>query len=185
MKIITVSGYKPLELNVFNEDDSRIQFLKKAIEKRLIQLLHEGLEWVLISGQMGIEMWTAEVVLHLKKSYDINLAIIPPFENQEKRWPEAYQQKYHQLIYAADFYQTIYKNDYKGPYQFRAKDMWLVEKSNGSLLLMDEEYPGSVRYFYKVAKEAENYPIYLITPTDVDEVVEEIQMTDPDYWNSI
>ena len=40
---------------------------KKFIAHKLEQLLDEGLEWVLIQGQMGIELWTAEVVIELKR----------------------------------------------------------------------------------------------------------------------
>src|SRR5690625_5642377 len=85
MKILTVTGCKHMELSIFSEEDPRIEFIKKAIEKRLISFIEEGLEWVLISGQMGVEMWTAEVVLDLKETYDIQVGVIPPFENQESR----------------------------------------------------------------------------------------------------
>lgn len=183
MKILTVTGCKPMELNIFNEEDPRIEFIKKAIEKRLINFIEEGLEWVLISGQMGVEMWTAEVILDLKEIYDIQIGVIPPFENQESRWPESLQHKYEELKFTADFFQPLYNEGYKGPIQFKTRDMWLIDKSDGALLLMDEEQPGTVRYFFGTAKQAENYPIYMITPFDIEEVVEEMRMTDPEYWS--
>ena len=182
IKNLVVSGCKPMELSIFNEADHRISFVKKAIEKRLIQFIEEGLEWVLISGQMGVELWTAEVVLDLKETYDINIAMIPPFENMASRWPEALQHKYEELSFSVDFYEPIYQGDYRGPYQFRARDEWLMDKSDACLLLMDEEYLGSVEYFYKVAKARDDYPVYFITPFDIDEVLREIQMQDPKYW---
>ena len=172
-----------MEMNIFNENDEKIKFVKRAIEKRLRQLIEEGLEWILISGQMGVEMWTAEVVLDLKDKYNINLAIVPPFLNQAKRWPEALQFKYEELLVVADFYEPIYQEEYKGPYQFQAKDLWLIDKSDGCLLLIDDEYPGSVEYFRQKAQAVENYPIYTITPFDLEDVVLEMQMEDPAYWN--
>lgn len=183
MRILTVTGCKPMELSIFNEADPRIVFVKKALEKRLIGFIEEGLEWVLISGQTGVEMWTAEVVLELKEMYDIKVGIIPPFENQESRWPEALKHKYKELIFVADFCKPIFKGDYKGAYQFQAKDGWLVDKSDAALILMDEENPGSAGYFHDVAKEAEGYPIYMITPSDIEDMVEELRMTDPHYWD--
>lgn len=180
MKRLVVSGCKPMEINIFNEADERIEYIKSALKKRIIGFIEEGLEWVIISGQMGVEIWTAEVVLDLKEEYDIKIGMFPPFENQHRRWPEPLQEKYENLTFTVDFHQPIYKGDYKGPYQFKAKDKWLIEKTDGSLLLMDEEYPGSTGYFYEAAKEAENYPIYFITPFDLQEIVEEIQMTDPE-----
>lgn len=182
IKNLVVSGCKPMELSIFNEEDPRIKFVKRAIEKRLIQFIEEGLEWVLISGQMGVELWTAEVVLGLKEIYDIQIAMIPPFENMASRWPEALQHKYEELSFTVDFYEPLYQGDYRGPFQFRRRDEWLIDKSDACLLLMDEEYPGSVGYFYNVVKKRDDYPSYFITPFDIEEVVQEIQMQDPRYW---
>lgn len=183
MKVLTVTGYKPMELSIFKPDDKRISFVKGAIEKRLIDFLEDGLEWVLISGQMGVELWAGEVVLDMKEKYPIKLAVIPPFENQESRWPEQVQLLYQKLLARADFYKPLYKGDYQGPFQFQAKNMWLVDKSDGCLMLLDEEFPGSNRFFHEAAvKAGEDYPIFLITPADLDEIVEEMRMTDEEYW---
>jgi uncharacterized phage-like protein YoqJ len=184
MKVLAVTGYKPMEINIFKETDPKIAFIKAAIEKKLIGFIEEGLEWILISGQMGVELWAAEVALDLKEEYDIQIAIIPPFENQENRWPEELKMKYEEVTMVVDFYQPLYTGDYKGPYQFKAKNKWLIEKSDACLILFDDEYPGSNRFFYEEAKNTtKDYPVYLITPSDLDDMVEELRMGDPDYWN--
>lgn len=103
-----------MELGIFKVDDPKITFIKEAIKKRLLSFIDEGLEWVLISGQMGVEAWAGEVVLELQETYDIMLGVIPPFENQENRWPEAIQQSYQALIMAADFHKPLYQGEYKG-----------------------------------------------------------------------
>lgn len=181
MKILHITGYKPMELNIFSENDKRIQIIKKALEKRITSFIEEGLEWVVISGQMGVELWTGEVVLDLKKDYDINLGVFPPFEDQESRWPENLQHKYQELQFIADHFRTIYEGGYRGPFQFKARDKWIVSKCDGSLILMDDEHPGSTVYFHKVAEEASNYPIHYITPFDLDDIVEEMRMTDDGF----
>lgn len=171
-----------MELNIFKDDDHRITFIKAAIQKKLIGFIEEGLEWVLISGQMGVELWTAEVVMDLQEEYDIKLAIFPPFENQDNRWPEQIQQLYQELITIADFYKPLYVGGYKGSYQFKAKNKWLIDKSDGCLILLDDEFPGSNRFFYEEAKQVNNYSIYTITPYDLNDIAEEMRMEDPDYW---
>ncbi|HLS08769.1 DUF1273 domain-containing protein [Lentibacillus sp.] len=184
MSVMTVTGYKPMEINIFKHDDERISIIKAAIEKRLIGFIEEGLEWVLISGKMGVELWAGEVVLELRDRYGLKLAVIPPFENQEERWPEPIQQVYQEMTAAADFFRPLYKGGYNGPYQYQASNKWLIDKSDGCLFLLDEEFPGSNRYFYDEAKQAAgDYPIYLITPADLEDMVEEIRMMDPDYWD--
>lgn len=182
MKVLNVTGYKSLEMGIFKESDPRIEFIKAAIEKRLKEFIEEGLEWVIVSGQMGVEMWAAEVVQQLQENYPIQLGIFPAFENQANRWPEVLQMKYEELIMTADFYKPLYAGDYRGPFQFQNRNIWFAEKSDATLILIDEEHPGSVQYFYKTAKQQPDYPIYLITPMDLDEIVEEIRMQDPDYW---
>ncbi|HEY4601442.1 MAG TPA: DUF1273 domain-containing protein [Cerasibacillus sp.] len=184
MKVLAVTGYKPMEMNIFKHDDERIEFIKYALKKRLIQYIEEGLEWVLISGQMGVEIWTGEVLLDLKETYPIQLAVIPPFENMDQRWPEPQQFAYQELLIQADFYKPLYQGEYKGPYQFRAMNQWLIEKSDGCLFLVDEDFPGSNRFLLDAAKSKANYPILTLTPTDLDDAVLEWQMSDPRYWDS-
>ncbi|GAE91409.1 hypothetical protein JCM21714_358 [Gracilibacillus boraciitolerans JCM 21714] len=167
-----------MELNIKNENDPRIKFVKIAFKRRLIALIEDGLEWVIMSGQMGVELWAAQVIIELKDLYSIKLGIFPPFLEYESRWPEIYQESFLKVIEQADFYQPLYNENYKAPYQFINKDYWLIEKSDGCLLLVDEEYPGTVGYLLdKIKKEQDksNYMIIYITPEDLEEIVREKQ----------
>lgn len=177
-KTMTVTGYKSYELNIRSAEDPRLPYIKYALKQRIIEFIVNGGEWILTSGQLGIELWACEVVLELKEHYDINYAIIPPFNNQELRWSEADQSLYQELIQAADYYALLYKDDYKGPYQFTAKNKWLIDKSDCSLILVDEEHPGSVRFYLEIAKQynqENNYPIYYITAFDLNDLIRELQ----------
>ncbi|GAA0440172.1 DUF1273 domain-containing protein [Lentibacillus halophilus] len=183
MKVLAVTGYKPMELNIYKPDDDRIKYIKAALESRLVGFIEDGLEWVIISGKMGVEQWAGEVALSLRESYDLKLAVIPPFEHQDERWPEHIQHVYQELISSADFFRPLYKGRYSGPYQYRTCNQWLIDKSDGCLLLLDDEFHGSNRYFYQETQShADDYPIYLITPSDLEDAVEDIRMTNPDYW---
>ncbi|WP_181348339.1 SLOG family protein [Thalassobacillus sp. CUG 92003] len=185
MKKVVVTGYKPTELGIYNADDPRIFYIQATIKKRLTALIEEGLEWVLISGQMGTELWAAQVVADLRDSYDVRLAILPPFLNQEKRWPEEVQLLYEEMTMLADYYQPIYNKEYEGPFQFKRKDRFLIEHSDGCLVLYDPETPGSPEYFLNHAQHYHDkggYPVYYVTAMDLEDTVEEIKMADPDYW---
>lgn len=187
LKVLTITGYKPMEINIFKPNDHKIDFIKQAIKKRLLSFIEDGLEWVLLSGQMGVELWTCEVILELKDSYDIKLGLIPPFLNQEQRWPEPYQEAFQEMTLHADFYQALYQDEYKGPYQFKARDKWLIKKSDACLILLDEDYPGSTRFFLEEAKKVRDsgsYQLYTITPFDLEETVQELQFENPEYWNN-
>lgn len=187
MKTVVVTGYKPMEMGIFKTNDHKIDFVKETIKRRLLSLIDDGLEWVLISGQMGVELWAGQVVLDLKEmDLPVRLGVIPPFQNQEERWPEDIQMMYEELTIAADFFKPVFNKEYDGPYQFRAKDQFLIKHSDGSLVLFDEDTDGSPKFFLNQAKEEQEknkYKVIYITPMDLEETVEELRMTDPDYWS--
>ena len=53
---------------------------KKALHRKLITFVEDGLEWVIISGKLGVELWAAEVVFEMQVEYpDLKLAVFTPF----------------------------------------------------------------------------------------------------------
>ena len=92
-KSIILSGYRPHELGIFNDSHLGVAIIKRAIREQLIRLIEGGLEWVVISGQQGVETWGADVVFELQQEYDIKLGIITPFLNQQERWNDAKKEK--------------------------------------------------------------------------------------------
>lgn len=179
MKRMAVTGYKSHELGIFSEKDERVTYIKEAIRQRLVAFLEEGGEWVLLSCQPGVEFWTAEVVIELKQEYSVSLAILPPFEGVEERWPEHIQLAYQEILSEADFFKAIYKGGYKGPFQFKAKDRFIVEHTDKALVLYDEETPGTPKFFLEFARVADDYEVEWITPEDLQEAVEDMQWSDP------
>lgn len=181
MKVVAVTGYKPFELGVFSNDHPGISYIKKAIHQRLLSLLEEGLEWVMISGQLGIELWAAEVVFDLQLEYpDLKLAVFTPFLEQEENWKENNREYYEFILSQADHVDSITKRKYESPEQFRLKNQFFIEKSDALLAMYDEEKPGSPKYMVEVAKkkeEVQNYQCYFILFSDLQDIIEEEQ------WN--
>ncbi|WP_226666805.1 DUF1273 domain-containing protein [Metabacillus litoralis] len=186
MKVVTISGYKSFELGIFKNDDQAVTYIKKAIEKTLISLVEEGLEWVIISGQMGVELWAAEVVFDLQIEYpDLRLAILTPFLNQESKWNEVNKEYYELIVSQADYVDSITKREYESPLQFRQKNDFLVNKSDGLLLIYDEEKQGSPKFLLEVARkkqEVKDYYVETINFSDLQVVVEEENMKNNDIW---
>lgn len=183
MKRLWVTGYKAHEL-VYSSKDPRINYIKKAIEQKLrYQIENESLQWIIISGQQGTELWTAQVVLNLKDEYpELKLAIITPFLDQEKNWREEKQEEYQMILAEADFISSVTKRPYEGPWQFRARDKFLFDNTDGMLLFYDEEgKEGSPKYVKEKAMERYEqygYEVITITAYDIQLIVEEEQQTD-------
>jgi uncharacterized phage-like protein YoqJ len=186
VKVIIISGYKSFELGIYKNDDQAVQYIKKAIEKSLLRLVEDGLEWVIISGQMGVELWAAEVVYDLQMEHsELKLAILTPFLKQESKWNEANQEYYEFIVSQANFVDSITKREYESPLQFRQKNDFLVSKSEGLLLVYDEENEGSPKFLLDIArkkKESSSYLIELINFSDLQVVVEEENMKNSEFW---
>lgn len=182
MKVLYITGYKAFELGIFKQNHEAITYIKKAIRNRLLPLVEEGLEWIIISGQLGTELWAAEVVFDLQKAYDqLRLAILLPFLKQEESWNEMNREYYHSIVARADFVDAIFKKPYEGPQQLRVKNQYMVQKSDAILLIYDSEKEGSPKYAYLEAQkrnERDSYPIFKIDFDDLQQVAEE------DRWAS-
>lgn len=181
VKIATISGYKPYELGIFKQDHPAIPYIKKAIKEQLIPLLEEGLKWVMISGSLGTELWAAEVVFELREQEeynDLQLAVITPFLEQESKWNEQNREWYESILLEADFVDSVSRKPYEKPWQFRAKNQFLVEKSDVMLLFYDTEKEGSPKFLYDTAVEyqqKQDYDIRLIQFDELQFLVEQEQ----------
>ena len=181
VKIATISGYKPYELGIFKQDHPAIPYIKRAIKEQLIVLLDEGLKWVIISGQLGTELWAAEVVYELREQEEYNhlqLAVITPFLEQESKWNEQNREWYESILLEADFVDSVSRKPYEKPWQFRAKNQFLVEKSDVMLLFYDTEKEGSPKFLYDTAvkyQQKQDYDIRLIQFDELQFFVEQEQ----------
>lgn len=180
IKVLAISGYKPFELGIFKNDHPSVTFIKAALKKSLFTMMEDGLEWVLISGQLGVELWAAEIVFDLKSEFpDVKLAVITPFLEQEASWNENNTEWYRSVLAKADFIDSVTKKGYEKPWQFRLKNQFFIEKSDAMLLLYDQEKEGSPKYIYEMAVQYQikhSYPIHLITFYDLQEIVEEEEL---------
>jgi uncharacterized phage-like protein YoqJ len=177
MKNITITGYKPYELGIFQKDHASVEFIKKAIFKEIVPLLEEGLEWVIISGQLGVELWAAEVVFDLQIHFpELKLAVLTPYLSQEEKWSDGNKEWYESILAQADFVESITHKPYESPKQFHLKNQVLLRKSNLAIIMYDSEKEGSPKFFYESAKrysEMNEYQIREITFYDLQLIVEE------------
>ncbi|WP_079509508.1 DUF1273 domain-containing protein [Mesobacillus jeotgali] len=180
VKIAAISGYKPFELGIFQKNHPAAEYIKTAIKKTLLPMIDDGLEWVMISGQLGVELWAGEAVLELQEEYpDLKLSVFTPFLNQEETWKEANKEWYESVLAGADHVDAITRKPYENPWQFRLKNQFFVEKSDVLVLLYDPEKEGSPKFIYETAKkyqESHTYDTHLITLYDLQMIVEEEQL---------
>lgn len=163
--------------------------IKGVMKNRLTELAENGLEWVVITGQPGVELWTGEVVLELQEHYPtLKLAFITPFLEQETNWNDTNQEYYYFIQSQADFVDSITRRKYENPAQLRLKNQFLVKKCDGLLLVYDEEKEGTPKYLLaegrKRASHSTEFDIVIITPDDLEEYARSQMESDLNYWMS-
>ncbi|WP_010290944.1 DUF1273 domain-containing protein [Kurthia massiliensis] len=181
IKRLAVTGYKAHELGIFNDNHPGLPVIKEALKNRLTTCIEEGLEWVLVSGQLGIETWTVEVVWELQQTYpDLKYAIMTPFLDQEKNWNDQKKMHYQDMMARADFTTAITNRPYEAPWQFVEKNKFFVLHSDGYLIVYDEDQEGSPKYVKSLVetyidKHDPTYTLMTIDAYDLQVVGEEIQ----------
>lgn len=178
MKNILVTGYRAHELNIFDQKNKGIAYIKKAIEGRLLPLIEEGLEWVLTPGQYGVDLWACETVIELKKRYPhLKLSIIAAYQHPEEKWKEEKQQYFRDILNKVDYYGTVSNQPYSGVWQLTARDELLLRKTDGILLFYDEDAAeGSPRFYKQKAMkkyEKDGYRILTIRSDDIQNIADE------------
>ncbi|WP_214630081.1 DUF1273 domain-containing protein [Paenibacillus agaridevorans] len=178
MKTILVTGYRAHELGIFNQKHKGIPYIRQAITNKLIPLLEEGLEWVITPGGYGVDLWACEAAIDLKPQYpQLKLSILTAFQNQEENWKEEKQTYYRDLLKQVDYYAAVSKAPYEGPWQFKARDELLLRKSDGIILVYDEDAgEGSPRFMKERAlrkMQEEGYRYLAVTSEDIQSVADD------------
>lgn len=171
MKRIYITGYRSFELAIFQEKDPKITIIKNVLKKELRHLLENGLEWLLLSGNLGVEQWAFEVAMELKEDYpDFSIGIFLPFEGFGDQWNEKNKGALLTMLNKADYVNRVSHKPYESPQQLKNHTHFLLNQTMGCLLIYDEEFPGKTSYFLKDAKkhsEGEQYTILQITMDDL------------------
>ncbi|MDO7907636.1 DUF1273 domain-containing protein [Paenibacillus sp. JX-17] len=178
MKTLLVTGYRAHELNIFNQKHEGIPYIKQAIAGRLIPLIEEGLEWVITPGQYGVDLWACEVAIMLKEQYpQLKCSIITAFQNIEENWKDDKKDYFHEILKGIDYYAPVSRQPYAGPWQFKARDELLLRKSDGILLVYDEDAgEGSPRFIKEQAmrkREESGYAVLTISSEDIQSLADE------------
>ena len=162
-----VTGYQSYELGIFSEQDPKVKVIKNVLKRELVALIENGLEWVMISGSLGTEIWTGQIINELKESYpEVKLAIIFPFEGFGSNWKEHNQLLLSELVQTADFVDAVSHQPYQNPGQFKNHVNFLLQHTDAALVVYDTEYPGKSKFFLgDVEKYLEQNPYELLTIT--------------------
>lgn len=175
LKSIFVSGYRSYELNIFDQKDPKFLYLKEFLRDRLKTYIENGVEWFIITGQLGIELWTGELVLEMQEENpEIQLAVILPFTSFGENWNETNQTLLEKVIHQANYVNYSSNKDYESPKQLNANQVFTIRNTDGALLIYDtmmgESADGSPKYVYDLIEKYQENNIYELNLVSFEEI---------------
>lgn len=173
MSRLWITGYRSYEMGTFGDADPKIKVIKYGLERTLREQIDNGLEWVITGGQLGVEQWTIEVVSDLKKEFPtLKLAIMMPFQKFGSQWRTENQAKLNRLLAQSDFSKSVSNEEYKGPRQLQNYQQFMLEHTDGAVLVYDVEFEGKPLYDYHVIQKQQSVTPYPLTMINMDQLQE-------------
>lgn len=188
MHRLWVSGYRSFELNIFQDDDPKVQVIKSLLKEGIVQRLNQVTDtfWLLSGPQMGVERWALQVGEALKKDYpQLKLGLMMPYQHIDANWNEDNQAKLVKTIAMVDYAGYTSDKAYESPQQLQFYQQFMQDHSDELLLVYDPEKdaeavegtPKSKPFWiYQAAKRyAQNhdYPVNNYDFDDLQEAAEE------------
>ncbi len=94
------TGHRPKSFPWKYDETARdCVLLKEALATQIMTLADRGVTDFLSGMALGVDLWSAKIVLDLQKKYPtIGLHCILPCEGQETKWATAAQRQYHDIL---------------------------------------------------------------------------------------
>lgn len=99
MYSVSFTGYRPEKMPFSNEQDPLCANLKERIRFEIEKFIKDGAGNFFSGMARGADMWCAEIVLELKKSFpQINLTALIPCPDQTSGWTNDEIQRYQRIL---------------------------------------------------------------------------------------
>ncbi len=122
----------------FNENDARCIKLKEILRSETEKKIKQGVTTFYTGGQNGIDLIAGEIVIELKKVYDIKLIVVLPYETIADYWNENIRNRFFDMMVCADMQITLNSRYKKGCY--RQRNEYIVKNSEALIAVFNESF---------------------------------------------
>lgn len=132
------TGHRPKKLPSYNyrhpENMKMLLKLRALIERFIVKC---GIRTFISGMALGIDMWSAQIILALKKKYPkIELVCAIPCKEQYKTWNDDDVQTYHEILSQADYVHYVSDKPYTN-WCMIVRDKWMVDNAKFCLAVWD------------------------------------------------
>lgn len=138
MLTCAITGHRPTRFKFkYKEDNNGCKRLKKRLHDQFVRLYKMGYKCFYTGGAMGVDMWSAEILLRLKEQPeygDIQLIVAVPFEEFDKNWDEWHKKRNHFIKTHAKVVVVSSKSGTEG---YRERNYYMVDHADYLLAVYD------------------------------------------------
>ena len=168
-----ITGYRSYELGIFSDQDPKVEGLSCFLRKRLLELIDDGYEWFLFSGQLGVEYYAFLEAVKLKnEGYAISISVMFPYQGFGDNWSEKNILKLQTFKEQADFVGYTSQETYHSPQQLKKHTQFLLYATQTSIILYDDEVASKSKFFVNDAlqyQQDHDYTVRLYSLYDLQE----------------
>ena len=149
------TGHRPERLTI--PEAEVIAWLNREIRKAA----EEGFTQFISGMQRGVDIWAAEAVLKLRgEGKPIRLIAASAFRGMEDRWAGSWQERYRNILSAAD--EVYYISNRPGRQAFFARNNWMVDHASRLLAV----YTGAPGGTLETIRYAETQGLKVVSISD-------------------
>lgn len=167
-KVCSFTGYRPGKLPFLADKKSeKYQSLRKLLKAEIIGLAQKNITFFQTGMARGIDLLCGEIVLEIRKEFDVHLFCAIPCKNQCCGWSGADVEAYNKLLSAASGVTYITSENYRDGCMMK-RNRFLVDTSQYILAVYDGQRGGTMSTINYAKKKKRT--IIIINPTDFTRV---------------
>lgn len=125
-------------------------FDKEVLKNTLIGLIEEGYDTYYCGMALGFDTVTAELLLELKKNYQVKICACVPCADQDKKFSDAQKAKYKEILSQCDEKVVLSESYYSGCMYVRNR--YMVDRADLVLAYLNTD-AGGTAYTVKYARK--------------------------------
>ena len=105
-------GHHPMRFDFgYNEEEPLCIIIKKAMKSQILVLYQSGVKAFYTDCDLLVGLWAGELVLELMEEHpddhDLYLCCVMPYEEQSKKWPECFRDRYFDLTAKSSYNELV------------------------------------------------------------------------------
>lgn len=156
------TGHRPQLLGGYDENNEFNKKIKEQLEIAIIDFIkNKGIKFFISGGALGTDLWSAEIILKLKKEYQIKLFIAQPFPSQSSKWTQEQIIKYNEILSQADKVIVVSPDPFSSAKMMK-RNRFMIDRSDWVIAVFNGDYKSGTGNCLKYA-ESLNKNIFKIS----------------------